>query len=65
MPLLIWVTQHRCNKWSNRLCGVTVVEINPKETPLTPYVTYALPGLAGAILPELLSWYSSDIDYTI
>lgn len=45
--------------------GVTVVEINPEETPLTPYVTYALPGLAGAILPELLSWYNSDIDYTI
>lgn len=35
--------------------GVTVVEINPDETPLTPNVTYALSGPAGQILPELLT----------
>jgi NAD-dependent deacetylase len=34
--------------------GMTVVEINPDETPLTQSVTYALPGPAGQILPELL-----------
>lgn len=34
--------------------GVTVVEINPDETPLTRQASYALPGPAGQILPELL-----------
>jgi len=45
--------------------GVTVVEINPDETPLTPYVTFALSGPAGQILPELLGQYNSYNDYTI
>lgn len=45
--------------------GVPVVEINPDETPLTPYVTYALPGPAGEILLELLNQYNSNTDYTI
>jgi NAD-dependent deacetylase len=35
--------------------GVTVVEINPDETPLTPRATYALTGPAGQVLPELLN----------
>ncbi|MEM7799409.1 MAG: NAD-dependent deacylase [Chloroflexota bacterium] len=33
---------------------VTVVEINPAETPITPYVDFALNGSAGQILPELV-----------
>jgi len=33
--------------------GAVVVEINPDSTPLTPHVTYALPGQAGQILPAL------------
>lgn len=43
--------------------GVTVVEINPDETPLTPYVTFALPGPAGQILPEVLSQFKGRINY--
>jgi NAD-dependent deacetylase len=35
--------------------GMPVVEINPEETPLTQSATYALPGPAGQILPELLN----------
>jgi len=34
--------------------GAVTVEINPSRTPLTPYVTYALPGPAGQILPSIL-----------
>ena len=34
--------------------GVTVVEINPDETPLTPYVTFALQGPSGQVLPALV-----------
>jgi NAD-dependent deacetylase len=35
--------------------GAVVVEINPNPTPLTPYVTYALSGASGEILPALLA----------
>jgi NAD-dependent deacetylase len=35
--------------------GAVLIEINPDETPLTASATYALPGPAGQILPELLS----------
>lgn len=41
--------------------GVTVVEINPDETPLTQRATYALTGPAGQILPELLSRLNEDV----
>ena len=34
--------------------GILTVEINPVATPLTPHVTYSLPGPAGVILPALL-----------
>ncbi|MBW8010039.1 MAG: NAD-dependent deacylase [Chloroflexi bacterium] len=34
--------------------GALVVEVNPDETPLTQYANYALTGLAGKILPELV-----------
>ena len=34
--------------------GATVVEINPDETPLTSHATFALRGLSGVILPEIL-----------
>ncbi len=34
---------------------ITVVEINPHPTPLTPYATYVLPGPAGEILPALVA----------
>ncbi|MCP4697370.1 MAG: NAD-dependent deacylase [Gammaproteobacteria bacterium] len=34
--------------------GAVVIEINPVETPLTPHVQFALHGLAGEILPELV-----------
>ncbi|MEM0358789.1 MAG: NAD-dependent deacylase [Candidatus Hadarchaeales archaeon] len=33
--------------------GAKVIEINPTETPLTPYVTLSLRGKAGEILPKL------------
>ena len=36
-----------------RQAGATTVEINPDTTPLTPYVTYAIHGPAGEILPSL------------
>jgi|SRR5690625_886606 len=35
--------------------GVTVVEINPDETPLTADATYSLRGPAGQVLPALLA----------
>lgn len=35
--------------------GALVIEINPDETPLTPHVHHALRGLAGEVLPALLS----------
>ena len=34
--------------------GAALVEINPNETPLTPYADYSLRGPAGGVLPELL-----------
>lgn len=34
--------------------GAILVEINPGETPLTPYADYALRGEAGQVLPELV-----------
>jgi NAD-dependent deacetylase len=34
--------------------GATVVEINPSETPLTPYADYTLRGPAGEVLPRLI-----------
>jgi len=34
--------------------GAVVVEINPHETPLSPYAAYALRGPAGEVLPKLL-----------
>lgn len=34
--------------------GTTTVEINPDTTPLTSAVTFALPGPAGHVLPQLL-----------
>jgi NAD-dependent deacetylase len=34
--------------------GAALVEINPNETPLTPYADYSLRGPAGEVLPELL-----------
>ncbi|MFQ5399853.1 MAG: NAD-dependent deacylase [Anaerolineae bacterium] len=33
---------------------IPVVEVNPQETPLTPHVTFTLPGPAGIILPALV-----------
>lgn len=35
--------------------GAVTVEINPQATPLTPYMDYALTGLAGEILPRLVA----------
>ena len=35
--------------------GVTVVEINPQPTPLSPHVTFSLHGAAGAVLPALVA----------
>lgn len=35
-------------------CGTPIVEINPEETPLTRYATYAQQGPAGVVLPELV-----------
>ena len=34
--------------------GTTVVEINPQQTPLTPYMTFVLEGPSGVILPQLI-----------
>jgi NAD-dependent deacetylase len=34
--------------------GAVLVEINPQNTPLTPYANYALKGAAGDVLPMLL-----------
>lgn len=34
--------------------GAPVVEINPQETPLTPWMTYSLRGSSGKILPQLI-----------
>jgi NAD-dependent deacetylase len=34
--------------------GAALVEINPNETPLTPYADYSLRGRAGEVLPVLL-----------
>ena len=35
--------------------GATVIEVNPDETPLTPYATFSLRGPAGRLLPALVS----------
>jgi NAD-dependent deacetylase len=35
--------------------GIPVVEINPQETPFTPYAAYVLTGLAGQVLPALVN----------
>ena len=35
--------------------GALVVEVNPKETPLTPYATYVMSGPAGVVLPALVA----------
>lgn len=34
--------------------GATVIEINPEETPLSPWMTYSLRGTSGLILPQLV-----------
>ncbi len=34
--------------------GVTTVEINPQQTPITHYMDFVLPGTAGAVLPALI-----------
>jgi len=34
--------------------GATVVEVNPRPTPLTPYTAHYLQGFAGRILPKLI-----------
>ncbi len=34
--------------------GAKVIEINPVTTPLTPHVSFALPGPSGVALPELM-----------
>ncbi|GAB4274196.1 MAG: NAD-dependent deacylase [Candidatus Promineifilaceae bacterium] len=34
--------------------GAVLVEINPQNTPLTPYANYALKGAAGEVLPALV-----------
>jgi len=34
--------------------GAILVEVNPEETPLTPYADYALRGPAGDVLPRLV-----------
>jgi NAD-dependent deacetylase len=34
--------------------GATVVEINPQPTPFTPHAHFALAGVAGIVLPELV-----------
>lgn len=34
--------------------GILAVEINPQNTPLTPYMTYVLSGPSGIVLPELV-----------
>ncbi len=34
--------------------GTTVVEINPQQTPLTPYMTFVLEGPSGVVLPQLI-----------
>jgi NAD-dependent deacetylase len=34
--------------------GATVVEINPQQTPLSPYMTFVLKGPSGVILPQLI-----------
>ncbi len=40
--------------------GVPVVEINPQETPLTPYARWTLTGPAGKVLPALLRHVTSE-----
>ncbi len=35
--------------------GAMVVEINPQPTPLSPHVTFSLPGPAGVVLPALVA----------
>ncbi len=35
--------------------GVTVVEINPRPTPLSPQITFSLNGTAGEVLPALVA----------
>ncbi|RME07816.1 MAG: NAD-dependent deacylase [Anaerolineae bacterium] len=35
--------------------GATLVEINPQDTPLTPWVDYALRGTAATLLPSLIA----------
>lgn len=34
--------------------GAVLIEVNPSDTPLTPYVDYALRGRAGEVLPALV-----------
>jgi NAD-dependent SIR2 family protein deacetylase len=44
--------------------GITTVEINLDTTPLTSAVTFALPGPAGQVLPQLLqaAWPNHPIE---
>ncbi len=39
--------------------GAKLVEINPENTPLTPYVDFILYGKSGEILPRLIDLYSA------
>ena len=43
--------------------GVVVVEVNPNSTPLSPHVTYVLPGPAGRVLPKLLATLNEPLGY--
>lgn len=40
--------------YASNAAGVTVVEVNPEDTPLTPVADYALRGMAGEVLPALV-----------
>jgi NAD-dependent deacetylase len=42
------------------LGGAMVVEINPQPTPFTDQAHFVFPCVAGAILPELLSWIKTS-----
>lgn len=35
--------------------GATLVEVNPEDTPLTPYATHVLQGPSGVVLPQLVA----------
>lgn len=37
--------------------GARIVEVNPNDTPLTPYVDFSIRGLAGELLPLILKEY--------